>query len=191
MNRREGLTLENCKNFQPEDFLVRLDRKEGIPPHVAEILDPPPTPHFAHFDLPAGLEVKLHFHDYDEHWMFASGTSDARIRLPDGRSLAFETCPGLMVVTPKGLEHGHVLRTPMTGFEMIGARRDGVRPGHLYREVSFQKTRCAWSRGRACPPRVTCGRVRHSSIERRRKHVTLPGQRRDASKREDRPCQSQ
>ncbi|MBI2194261.1 MAG: cupin domain-containing protein [Planctomycetes bacterium] len=85
------------------------------------------------FRIPPDRPTEMHYHDFDEYWLFSQGETVVTLRLEDGSAKKFEIGPGMLIVTPRGVEHGHVPRTEMQGFEWTSVIRADARKGHLHR----------------------------------------------------------
>ena len=75
----------------------------------------------------------MHYHENDEYWLFTGGQTVVTLRLKDGTSKTFEVKPDTLIVTPRGVEHGHVPKTEVQGYEWSSEIRPGARNGHLQR----------------------------------------------------------
>ncbi len=133
MSESVSLAAEDCKCLEPMMFVVNHGAGEKLSDEVRAMLDPVEA--FSFCELPKEKATELHFHDRDEHWQWASGSTVLTIRLPDGRSDQFEISSGWIVYCVRGVEHGHEPLEDWSCFECIGVSRPGARPGHLTREL--------------------------------------------------------
>jgi mannose-6-phosphate isomerase-like protein (cupin superfamily) len=113
--------------------VVRLDKGEGISAELAEILDEADIATFGAFTVTREQPTELHFHDYDEHWLFTEGSTTVTLRLPDGAAIEYDVEPNTLIVTPAGVEHGHVPKSTVKGVQFVSKIKPGARTGHLYR----------------------------------------------------------
>ncbi|MBT5873439.1 MAG: hypothetical protein HOH43_08480 [Candidatus Latescibacteria bacterium] len=117
----------------PDLCIVKLSQGERIPESLATLLDPADMGSLHEYVLPAGTEVELHYHDFDEYWLFREGTPSITLNLPDGASKTYQLNPGDLVATLRGVAHtlhaDHVLRY----YQWNGEIRPGTRSGHLLR----------------------------------------------------------
>ena len=116
-----------------EECVVKLATGERISPELAEALDPVNIAGIHSFRIPADRPTEMHYHDYDEYWLFTGGRTVVTLRLEDGSSQEFEVEPDTLIVTPRGVEHGHVPRTEVRGYEWNSVIRPEARKGHLQR----------------------------------------------------------
>jgi mannose-6-phosphate isomerase-like protein (cupin superfamily) len=113
--------------------VVRLGLGEKIAPELAATLDPVNIASIRWYKIPTTRPTEMHYHDYDEYWLFTAGETVVRLRLENGTSQEFEVKPGTLIVTPRGVEHAHTPRTEMQGAEWSSVLRPGVKRGHLQR----------------------------------------------------------
>ena len=113
--------------------VVRLDKGEGISDEVVEILDEADIATFGAFTVTREQPTELHFHEHDEHWLFTEGSTTVTLRLPDGTAKEYDVGPNTLIVTPAGVEHGHVPKSTVTGVQFVSKIKPGARTGHLYR----------------------------------------------------------
>ncbi len=78
--------------------VVRLAEKERIFPQLFEILDEIDIPSFHEYVLPANTTVEIHYHDFDQYWLFREGTPEVTLRHPDGTKKVYQLEPGELVV---------------------------------------------------------------------------------------------
>jgi mannose-6-phosphate isomerase-like protein (cupin superfamily) len=134
MNTITHLTADMCKEFSPRMFAVNHAAGEKVSPEIQKLLDPVDTTTFHAWELKKENFPKLHFHDFDEYWLWSKGRTMLTIRLPDGRSESFEIGPGWIVYCVRGVEHGHLPLEDWCCFECISIARDKAQKGHLFRE---------------------------------------------------------
>ena len=113
--------------------VIRLGKGERISPEIAEILDEVDIASINSFVIPPERPTELHYHDFDEYWLFTSGTTTVTLRLPDGTKKEYEIGLSDMIVTPKGVEHGHTPNETVTGLNFVSKIRPDARTGHLKR----------------------------------------------------------
>jgi len=113
--------------------VVRLNRHGKISAELAKILDPADMAGIQWFRISPDRPTEKHYHDYDEYWLFTSGETVVTLRREDGTSNQFEVSGGTLIVTPRGVEHGHRPRTEMEGYQWCSVLRAGARKGHLQR----------------------------------------------------------
>ncbi len=113
--------------------VIRLGKGERISEELAEVLDEINIASLHAFEVPPESPTELHYHDYDEHWLFTEGTTTVTLRLPDGTKKEYEIGPYDLIATPKGVEHGHIPNETVKGFEFVSKIKPGARMGHLYR----------------------------------------------------------
>jgi mannose-6-phosphate isomerase-like protein (cupin superfamily) len=122
-------------NITTDDCVVRLTQGERISEKLAAVLDEVNIASLHAFAIPADRPTELHYHDFDEYWYFSDGTTTVTLRRPDGTSQNYAIGPGDLIVTPAGVEHGHVPDGPVKGLEWTSRIRPEARRGHLYRET--------------------------------------------------------
>jgi mannose-6-phosphate isomerase-like protein (cupin superfamily) len=113
--------------------IVRLGKGERVSAALRALLNPVDPGSFHEYRLPAHTEVELHFHDFDEYWLFAAGSPRVTLRSPCGASRQFDLEPGDMVACVRGIEH-----TLWADHELVYIQYSSVllgteRPGHLTR----------------------------------------------------------
>jgi mannose-6-phosphate isomerase-like protein (cupin superfamily) len=114
--------------------IVRLNQGEKVSAEVERHLAPADMASIGAFAVSKESPTELHFHDYDEYWYFTEGTTTVTIRIPDGTSKSYRICPGDLVVTPKGVEHGHIPDDVVKGIQWVSVIPPEARRGHLHRE---------------------------------------------------------
>ena len=113
--------------------VIRLGKGERISQELAEVLDEVNIASIHAFTVPPERPTELHYHDYVEHWLFTGGATTVTLRLPDGTAIEYEIGSGDLIATPKGVEHGHIPKETVTGFEFLSVISPGARSGHLER----------------------------------------------------------
>lgn len=118
-----------------DEYVVRLDRGEGVSKDLSRVLDPADMGSIGHFAISKDRPTELHYHDYDEYWYFTEGTTTVTLRTPDGTSKSYQIGPGNLVVTPRRVEHGHVPDDVVKGIQWVSVIQPNARTGHLHREL--------------------------------------------------------
>jgi len=113
--------------------VVRLGKGERISEELAAILEEVDIASIGSFTVPPEQPTELHYHDFDEYWLFTEGTTIVTLRLSDGTSKEYEIGPYDLVATPEGVEHGHIPKETVKGLQFVSKIRPGTRSGHLYR----------------------------------------------------------
>lgn len=113
--------------------VIRLGKGEEISTEFTRILDEIDIASIHSFTIPPERPTELHYHDFDEYWLFIEGSTTLTLRLPDGTKKEYDIGPYDLVVTPKGVEHGHIPNETVKGLQAVSKIRQGVRPGHLQR----------------------------------------------------------
>lgn len=126
----------NAPAAQPADPLlcvVRLSRGERVSGRLAALLNPIDPKSLHKYRLPANTAVELHYHDFDEYWLFTSGRPTVTLRAPAGliRTVALE--PGDMVACVRGVEHTLSADHDLVYFQFSSILSGGERLGHLVR----------------------------------------------------------
>jgi mannose-6-phosphate isomerase-like protein (cupin superfamily) len=117
----------------PGICVVRLGRGERPGGALREALNPVDPASFHVYRLPAGTEVELHHHDYDEYWLFLAGFPRVTLRLPSGETREFNLEPGDMVACLRGIDHTLHADHELVYYQFSSVRRGDERPGHLMR----------------------------------------------------------
>ncbi len=113
--------------------VIRLNKGERISAELAEILAEVDMTSVGYFALPKENPTELHYHDFDEYWLFTEGTTTVTLRLPDGTMKEYEIGPYDLIATPEGVEHGHIPNEDVKGLQFVSKIRPDARQGHLYR----------------------------------------------------------
>lgn len=127
------MTAAECKEFEPRMFAVNHAAGEKLSDAVSRWLDPVDVSSMHCWNLLKETSTSLHYHDYDEYWLWNKGETVLTIRLPDGRSDTFAIGPGWVVYCVRGVEHGHTPSEDWGCYEFKSIEREGSRPGHLLR----------------------------------------------------------
>jgi len=122
---RQGIALDAC--------VVRLGQGERVSPELASKLGEIDARSIHIFALPPDSPAGLHYHDFDEYWLFIEGTTTVSLRSEDGTTKQYQVGPGDLIATPKGVEHGHAPKTPTRYVQFSSKVGPGSRPGHLQR----------------------------------------------------------
>jgi mannose-6-phosphate isomerase-like protein (cupin superfamily) len=121
------------KISDPGLCVVRLGKGERVNPELAALLNPVAPGTFHEYRLPANSDVELHFHDYDEYWLFTTGRPVVTLRAPSGVTREFQLEPGDMVACLRGVEHTLRADHELIYFQYSSMQTGGERPGHLTR----------------------------------------------------------
>ena len=133
MPTMKWMTAEESREFEPRMFAVNHSAGEKLSDAVSRWLDPVDINAMHHWDLGKEDSTKLHYHDFDEYWLWSKGCTTLNIRLPDGRSDTFDIGPGWVVYCVRGVEHGHNPSEDWGCYEFTSLTREGSRDGHLFR----------------------------------------------------------
>ena len=117
----------------PSICIVRAGRGERVSQELAELLNPVSPASFRQYRLPAHASVELHFHDFDEYWLFTSGTPTVTLRSPTGVVKEFTLEPGDLVACVRGVEHTVWADHELVYYEFSSVPVGGEREGHLSR----------------------------------------------------------
>jgi len=115
----------------PRPCVVRLSRGERPSPALAAFLLPVDPATFHEYRLPADSEVELHHHDFDEYWLFTSGTPRVTPQLPGGRREDYDLDPGDLVACVRGVSHTLAADHELRYHQFRSVPVPGERPGHL------------------------------------------------------------
>jgi mannose-6-phosphate isomerase-like protein (cupin superfamily) len=113
--------------------VVRLGKGERVPAELRALLNPVDPGSFHEYRLPANSEVELHFHDFDEYWLFTAGFPQVTLRSPCGAIRQFDLEPGDMVACVRGVEHTLWADHELVYFQYTSVLAGDERPGHLTR----------------------------------------------------------
>ena len=82
------------------------------------------------------LRVELHYHDYDEYWLFTAGNPRVTLRLPTGITKIVHLEPGDMVACVRGVEHTLWADHELVYFQFSSVLEGDEHHGHLIRSDS-------------------------------------------------------
>ena len=116
--------------------VVHIGKGERITGLLGELLNPVNSESFHEYRLPANSDVELHYHDYDEYWLFTVGTPKVTLRLPTGITKIVQLEPGDMVACVRGVEHTLGADHELVYFQFCSVLEGGERHGHLIRSDS-------------------------------------------------------
>ncbi|MDP6111796.1 MAG: cupin domain-containing protein [Planctomycetota bacterium] len=116
-----------------DECVIRLGKGERISENLADHLETVNIAGIHGFTVPPERPTEMHYHDFDEYWLFTGGETVVTLRLEDGTTREVEVEPGMLIVTPSGVEHGHQPRTEVQGIEWTSVIRPDARRGHLVR----------------------------------------------------------
>jgi mannose-6-phosphate isomerase-like protein (cupin superfamily) len=113
--------------------IVRLGRGERVSEGLALLLSPidPATMH--QYRLPPNTDVELHYHDFDEYWVFLSGRPKVTLRSAAGTTEQYQLEPGDMVACRRGVEHTLWADHELIYLQFSSVRGGWEREGHLRR----------------------------------------------------------
>ncbi len=117
----------------PSICVVRIRKGERINGKLAELLNPVNPSSFHEFRLPANAEVELHYHDFDEYWLFTSGYPTVTLQSPSGVKKKLNLEPGDMVACVRGVEHTLWADHELVYFQFSSVLEGNERGGHLTR----------------------------------------------------------
>lgn len=120
-----GIDVDRC--------IVRIRQGERASDELSNVLDEIDVPSLHEFVLPANTKVELHYHDFDEYWLFTEGTPTITLRSRDGKTGVYVLGPGDLVATAKGVEHTLAADHVLKYFQFSSKKRPGARSGHLLR----------------------------------------------------------
>ncbi|MDP6124303.1 MAG: hypothetical protein QGH20_00935 [Candidatus Latescibacteria bacterium] len=117
----------------PGTCVVRLGTDERVSEQLSQALRPVDISTFHVLRLPANSDVELHFHDFDEYWLFIEGTPTITLRTPSGVTEKFDLGPGDMIACVRGIEHTLAADHELIYYQYSSTRHEGDRSGHLTR----------------------------------------------------------
>ena len=120
----------------PSLCVVHIGEGERITGLLAELLNPVNSASFHEYRLPVNSDVELHYHDYDEYWLFTAGNPKVTLRLPTGIAKTVQLEPGDMVACVRGVEHTLWADHELVYFQFSSVLEGGERRGHLIRSDS-------------------------------------------------------
>ena len=74
---------------------------------LADILDEVDIASIGSFSVPKEQPTEMHYHDFDEYWLFTEGSTTVILRLPDGIKQEYDIGPHDLIVTPRGVEYAY------------------------------------------------------------------------------------
>lgn len=113
--------------------IVRLGKGERVSAALRALLNPVDPGSFHEYRLPANAEVELHFHDFDEYWLFTAGFPRVTLRSPSGSTRQFNLEPGDMVACVRGIEHTLWADHELVYVQYTSVLAGDERAGHLTR----------------------------------------------------------
>ena len=113
--------------------VVRMRKGERISDLLAELLNPVNPESLHEYRLPANADVELHYHDYDEYWLFTAGHPQVTLRIPTGVMKTVQLEPGDIVACVRGVEHTLRADHELVYFQFSSVREGSERLGHLIR----------------------------------------------------------
>lgn len=120
----------------PSLCVVHIGKGERITGLLGELLNPVNSESLHEYRLPANSEVELHYHDYDEYWLFTAGNPKVTLRSPSGVTKIVQLAPGDMVACVRGVEHTLWADHELVYFQFSSVLEGGERRGHLTRSDS-------------------------------------------------------
>jgi len=117
----------------PLRCVVRIGKGERIKGLLAQLLNPVNPESFHEYRLPAHADVELHYHDFDEYWVFLEGKPKVTLRLPTGVTETVNLEPGDMVACLRGVEHTLWADHELVYLQFSSVQEGGERRGHLTR----------------------------------------------------------
>jgi mannose-6-phosphate isomerase-like protein (cupin superfamily) len=127
------MTAAECSKFEPGMFAVNHAAGEKLSDAISQWLDPVNTNSVHYWNLEKKVSTAIHYHDFDEYWLWNKGRTALTIRLPDGRRETFIIGPGWVVYCVRGVEHGHSPYEDWGCYELTSEKREDTREGHLLR----------------------------------------------------------
>lgn len=119
--------------FDLDDCIIRASEGQRMNERLADALDPVDIATIHVFRLAANSEVELHYHDFDEYWLFMSGTPTVTLRSAEGETRTYHLGPGDIVACAKGIEHTLWADHDLVYFQMRSRIASTARGGHLTR----------------------------------------------------------
>ena len=131
--RRNNMSSVVERISDPLLCVVRMRKGERISDLLAELLNPVNPESLHEYRLPANADVELHYHDYDEYWLFTAGHPQVTLRIPTGVMKTVQLEPGDMVACVRGVEHTLRADHELVYFQFSSVREGSERLGHLIR----------------------------------------------------------
>ena len=116
--------------------VVHIGKGERVTGLLGELLNPVNSESLHEYRLPANSDVELHYHDYDEYWLFTAGSPQVTLRAPSGVTRRVQLEPGDMVACVRGVEHTLWADHELVYFQFCSVLEGGERRGHLVRSDS-------------------------------------------------------
>lgn len=113
--------------------VIRLNDGERVSGTLRHVLDIPDMSTIGPFTVSKVHPTELHYHDFDEYWLFTEGMTTVTLRTANGQANSYRVGPGVLVVTPKGVEHGHIPDDVVKGVQWVSVIHPDARHGHLHR----------------------------------------------------------
>jgi mannose-6-phosphate isomerase-like protein (cupin superfamily) len=121
------------KIHDPGLCVVRLGKGERPSQDLRALLNPVDPGSFHQYRLPANSDVELHFHDFDEYWLFTAGHPTVTLRSPSGVTRQYQLEHGDMVACVRGIEHTLWADHELVYIQYSSVLQGSERPGHLTR----------------------------------------------------------
>ena len=118
--------------------VIRLNDGERVSGTLRNVLDTPDMTTIGPFTVSKDRPTELHYHDFDEYWLFTEGMTTVTLRTADGQANSYRIGPGDLVVTPKSVEHGHTPDDIVKGVQWVSVIAHNARRGHLHREFTSE-----------------------------------------------------
>jgi len=131
----KAIAADDCADFTPRMFAVNHSAGEKLDARVAQWLDPIEYKSVGCWYLDKNAKTELHFHDFDEYWLWIKGRTELTLRLPDGRADTFEIGPGWIVYCVRGVEHGHTPAEDWGCYQFNSVVAAEARGGHLHKNI--------------------------------------------------------
>ena len=127
------MTAEDCADLEPRMFAINHGAGEKLDQRILDWLDPINKESVHCWYVGKENSTALHYHFFDEYWLWNKGSTELTIRLPDGRADTFEIGPGWIVYCVRGVEHCHKPLEDWGCFEFVSIADKEARNGHLHR----------------------------------------------------------
>ena len=115
----------------PDLCIVRTRTGERISPALAASLDPIHPASLHEYVLPAGEQVELHRHDFDEYWWFTEGEPVVTLWTEAVGTREYRLQAGDLVACVRGVAHTLRADHRLVYHQFSSIRRPGAREGHL------------------------------------------------------------
>ncbi len=107
----------------PDHCIIRLRDGEKVLESLANLLDPVDVTSMHEYTLAAHTPVELHYHDFDEYWLFTEGHPSVTLRLSDGTTGIYNLNPGDLVATLRAVEHTLTADHTLTCFQFSSHKK--------------------------------------------------------------------